>query len=188
MKRIVSILMILALCFPSAAMAANKPTSNKMQIFLDGKELIFQNSPLVYEGNTMVPFRSLFEALGVSVIYDSHSMTIRAEKDNTTINLTMGQNVAFVNSTAVKLSISPLVIKGNTYVPLRFVSQSFDYSITLRGKQIFLVSPPMVNAPMSNITPPQNPSTISAQKLTAEQIGEFSDRVVYIEALNSNGE
>lgn len=113
MKRIVSILMILALCFPSAAMAANKPTSNKMQIFLDGKELIFQNSPLVYEGNTMVPFRSLFEALGVSVIYDSHSRTIRAEKDNTTINLTMGQNVAFVNSTAVKLSVSPLVIKDH---------------------------------------------------------------------------
>lgn len=184
MKRMVSILIILVLFFPSAAMAANKPTSNKMQIFLDGKELIFPNAPLVYEGNTIVPFRSVFEALGVSVNYDSHSKTIRAHKDNTTVNLSIGQNVAFVNSNAVKLSISPLVIKGNTYVPLRFVSQSFDYSITLQGKQIFLTSPSVVSTPSSH----SYSSTIGAQNLTAEQIGEFSDRVVYIEALNSNGE
>ncbi|MDN4066678.1 trypsin-like peptidase domain-containing protein [Paenibacillus vini] len=188
MKRIVSILIILVLFFPSAAVAANKPSSNKMQIFLDDKELIFQNAPLVYEGNTMVPFRSLFEALGVSVIYDGPSKTIRAQKGNTTVNLTLGQNVAFVDNTAVKLSVSPLVVKGNTYVPLRFVSQSFDYSITLQGKQIFLASPSMVNTPSSILSPPQSSSSTVSQDLTAEQIGEFSDRVVYIEALNSNGE
>ncbi|GIO36552.1 hypothetical protein J41TS12_14130 [Paenibacillus antibioticophila] len=188
MKRIVSIIIILALFFPSTAMAANKPSSNQMQIFLDGKELIFQNAPLVYEGNTMVPFRSLFEALGVNVNYDSYSKTIRAQKDNTAVNLTIGQNVAFVNSTAAKLSIAPLVIKGATYVPLRFVSQSFDYSITLQGKQIYLTSPSMVSTASPIITPPQNSSTIAVQDLTAEQIGEFSNRVVYIEALDSNGE
>lgn len=186
-KKLLSILFVLVLFFPSTAMAANKPTGNRMQIFLDGNELKFQNAPLVYEGNTMVPFRSLFEALGVSVNYDSHSKTIRAQKENTTVNLTMGQNVAFVNSAPVKLSISPLVIKGNTYVPLRFVSQSFNYSVTFQGEQIFLASPLMTSTPSPILTPLQTSSPIAAQDLTAEQIGELSNRVVYIETLDSAG-
>ncbi|MER1956823.1 MAG: stalk domain-containing protein [Solibacillus sp.] len=85
---------------------------------------------ILYENRSLVPLRSVFEALGATVSWDGEYKRITAERhDNKKITLTVDSNKALVNGTEETIDVPAKVFNGKTYVPLRFVSQVLGASV-----------------------------------------------------------
>lgn len=116
---------LLSICFTTSPTAASPPPA----IFIDGSQLSFDVPPVIENGRTLVPVRAIFEALGASVMWDEATQTVTAAKANTVIKLTVAQNTAYKNGTAVALSTPPIAVEGRVLVPLRFVSEALGAEV-----------------------------------------------------------
>ncbi|QUL57742.1 hypothetical protein KDC22_15390 [Paenibacillus tritici] len=103
-----------------ASTAAGKP----IEVKLDDKTLSFQKAPVLDNGTTLVPFRPLFEAMGLEVGWNPSQQTVTGQKEGLTIVMTIGSKTANVNGTSVQLLQVPKIIDSYTMVPLRFVGES----------------------------------------------------------------
>ncbi|MBQ9914545.1 MAG: hypothetical protein IJO50_00225, partial [Clostridia bacterium] len=63
---------------------ANRPD---IKVTLNGELLSFPQAPILYDGNTLVPLRVIFEALSADVSWDGTTQTVTAKRDGTTISL-----------------------------------------------------------------------------------------------------
>ncbi|EFM09632.1 copper amine oxidase domain protein [Paenibacillus curdlanolyticus YK9] len=178
MKKVTLLLFIIFMLLPSMAFASEVST----QVYLDNTKLKFSNSVLEENGTTLVPFRNLFEAMGASITFDPKTSTVKAVKGSNTVQLVIGQTVAFKNGQPIKLNVAPKSVKNVTYVPLRFVSQSFDYGLSIKGKTIYITSPKGTTPTTPTTDPTTTPTTGNK---TVEEIGDLSNRVVYIEVSDS---
>ncbi|WP_058300753.1 stalk domain-containing protein [Gorillibacterium timonense] len=147
---------MLALVLASAAIlpvaaparAAVSASVGAVTILLDGYPLPFPVAPIIIKGTTLVPFRAISEALGVSVQWEQKTGRITAVKQDSTskktIILTVGSKQALVNGKAVPLALAPTVIQGSTMIPLSFFSQQFGASVswTQSTQTVTIVSPP----------------------------------------------
>lgn len=104
-----------------------------VQILLDGYPLAFSGEPMVVNGTTLVPFRSISEALGIQVTWNQAAKTISAVKgegaETIHVQLTLNSKTAKVNNTSVKLAVAPRSVTGNTLIPLSFFSQQFGAKV-----------------------------------------------------------
>jgi len=94
-----------------------------IKITLDGK--VLNASAVLENGTVSVPLRTIFESLGASVEWVSETKEIKANRDNIKVNLQIDNKTATHNGKKMELIVPPKLIKGSTYVPLRFVSESF---------------------------------------------------------------
>jgi chitodextrinase len=104
------------------------------RITVNGKALPSSVQSQNLNGRIMVPFKALFESLGTKVSWNSSTRTLRASKTN--FNMTMQANVrtATVNGKVMTLEVPPVIIRGTTYVPLRFVADSLGATVQYRAK------------------------------------------------------
>lgn len=109
-----------------AASKAKEKTkaSDPILVIVDGKPAALDQAPIMAKGTTLVPFRPIFESLGMQVKWDSKAQTVTGTNDSLQIKLTIGQPYATVNGKRVKLTTAPAIKKGGTYVPLRFVGEA----------------------------------------------------------------
>lgn len=102
-----------------------------IQVIVDGDIVNFANEkPQSFGGRTLVPMRPIFEALGAEVDYDLVHKRIFARKDNLEIELTIGDLIAKKNGAEITMDVAPLLRKGSTLVPLRFVAESLEADVT----------------------------------------------------------
>lgn len=116
---------LLAAFLLSSAISATAFAANKsITVFIDQQPVTFSNSAPVQEnGSVSVPFRTLFEKLGLQVTWDAKTKTIIGSKTGLEINLKIGSKQATVNGQAMTLTVAPKTINNVTYVPLRFISE-----------------------------------------------------------------
>lgn len=100
-----------------------------LKVTIDGKEQKYDQVPLIINEKTMVPMRSIFEALGARVEWDGKTGTVTATKDKTTIVLKLGESNAQVNGKGVALEQPPQLINEKTMVPARFVSEAMGAKV-----------------------------------------------------------
>ncbi len=103
--------------------------SSEISVLVDGVEVYYPTAPLIQNDSTLVPLRQTFEALGSKVDWDNATRTVTAEKGNTTIKLTIGNNTAYKNGNSLNISVAPQIINGSTFVPIRFVAESFGCAV-----------------------------------------------------------
>ncbi len=127
MRNGVILLLLLAqlLFFVPVAQAASPA------VILDGEVLSFDVPPFIAYGRTLVPLRTIFEALGAQVYWDEVSRTVVAEKESVkrVVSLTIGKQEAYVNNAPIKLDIPAVIVRGRTLVPLRFVSEALGATV-----------------------------------------------------------
>ena len=119
------LVLIFLLTYSTSAFAANNINVN-----INGRNLIFDNPPVMQNGTTLVPMRTIFEVLGATVIWDGNARIVTASKDDTTVSLKIDSINCTKNGQAITLSSPAKVINGSTMVPLRFVSESFSCDVT----------------------------------------------------------
>lgn len=96
-------------------------------VVLDGRNLQFPvQDPVIIDGRTLVPMRTIFEALGAEVewIDDGTTQSIVATTADTTINMAINSKVFTVNGEEKTLDVPPQLINDKTLVPIRAVSES----------------------------------------------------------------
>ena len=106
-----------------------------LSVQLSGKTLTFPDvQPFFENGRTMVPFRTVAEALGAEVGYDSG--TVSASLDGTICRFAIGGDTLTVSDRAtgkvlktVPLDASPIEKDGRTCVPVRFLAESLGLTV-----------------------------------------------------------
>ncbi len=106
-----------------------------LSVQLSGKTLTFPDvQPFFENGRTMVPFRTVAEALGAEVGYDSG--TVSASLDGTVCRFAIGGDTLTVSDRTtgkvlktVPLDASPIEKDGRTCVPVRFLAESLGLTV-----------------------------------------------------------
>ncbi|WP_051280129.1 stalk domain-containing protein [Anaerovorax odorimutans] len=93
-------------------------------------EFKFDTPPVIKEGRTLIPVRAITEGFGAEVDWNSESKEVTITKDDTTITLTLGNNVAIVNGEEVTLDTKANTMNKRTYVPLRFIMETFNKQVS----------------------------------------------------------
>ncbi|MBQ4087760.1 MAG: trypsin-like peptidase domain-containing protein [Clostridia bacterium] len=117
------------LCIPVCSNAQNAKDGADITVYLNDAPLSFDVSPIIIDGRTMVPVRTIFEALGSIVTWDVQTKSVNAEKDGTTVNLVVNSKTMFVNGKPKYLDVAPVIVDARTLVPLRAVAESFDCEV-----------------------------------------------------------
>ncbi|MGG1516737.1 NlpC/P60 family protein [Paenibacillus oryzisoli] len=83
------------------------------------------------EGILQVPLRVLSEKLGYQIGWErkENGVMVTLVNNDQAIQLTTDQEKAIVNSKWISLESSPKLYQGNTYVPLRFITETFGSPI-----------------------------------------------------------
>ncbi|WP_340400454.1 stalk domain-containing protein [Paenibacillus sp. FSL H8-0079] len=106
---------------PTQTLAKN---NEAIKVYLNGNQMNFRTAPVIEKGTTLVPFKVLFEALGMRVTWNQKLNEVVGEGNGQTIKLRIGLQFALVNGKDVSLDSAPKVVNGTTMIPLRFVSES----------------------------------------------------------------
>ena len=98
-------------------------------VIINGTPVAFDVAPQIMADRTMVPLRAVFEALGAAVDWDGVTQTVTGRREDTTIRLTIGQPTMTVNETTVALDAPAVIVNDRTLVPLRAISEGFDFAV-----------------------------------------------------------
>lgn len=118
-----------------------------ISVKLDNVALQFDAAPRVDKGVTYVPFRTVGEALGIRITWNSKTQTVKAVgsvKDQATeVLLQVGSTTATVNGTKVKLAAAPVQREGRVLIPLSSFSSQFGVGVKWdqATRTVSLVSP-----------------------------------------------
>lgn len=133
MKNILLMLVVCVLCISSTVLAGN------VNVQLNGKNIDFTDNEgnkveaQIINSRTMVPMRKIFELLGASIEWNGGNQTVLATKDDISIKLQIGNEIAEVirdgKTEKVKLDSKPVIVNNRTLVPLRFISESLEKQV-----------------------------------------------------------
>ncbi|MEW6448153.1 MAG: stalk domain-containing protein [Bacillota bacterium] len=104
---------------------------------VNGESKTLDTAPMLHKGCTMVPLRFIAESLGADVKWNPAEQKIMvaggesgpAEKTQFDVILKIGQNQALVNGALKALDAPPMLYKGCTMVPLRFIAESLGADV-----------------------------------------------------------
>ncbi|MGH2426025.1 MAG: copper amine oxidase N-terminal domain-containing protein, partial [bacterium] len=169
------ILPLVLVCTLAATLVAAGPVSAQtIRVIVDGQPVVFDQPPITIGGRVLVPLRGVFERLGAFVEWEPSTNMVTAVRSGTQIQLQIGSRRALVNGNPTLLDISPMVVRGRTLVPLRFISEALGAQVDWDpGARIVYVSsgqtgqqplprspqPPVVQPPVTP-TPPPSASVI----------------------------
>lgn len=131
MIRLFIVLVIMVALFSGITFAAGE---EPVKVTIDGKQIQFAVPPTIINGKTLVPFRTIFEALGAEVDWDNEEKIAYGAKDDTLIALQIGNKTAYVlktNGDAYELTLeaAPANIKNHTMVPARVVAETLGGTV-----------------------------------------------------------
>jgi len=133
----------LAASIPQFVPINNEP--QRIQVYIEGHKQAYAQAPVNISGNVLVPFRAIFQSLGATVKWNNSTQMVTATREGTTIILTMGSKIAYVNGAPITLSAAPQLINGSTMVPIRFVSEALggmvEWNIASNSVVIFQKNP-----------------------------------------------
>ncbi|WP_099192085.1 peptidoglycan DD-metalloendopeptidase family protein [Tepidibacter mesophilus] len=99
------------------------------EISLNGEVMTFLVEPINEKGTTLVPMRTIFEALGATVVWNSENKSVSAIKDNINVWLQLDSRIAKINNEEITLAVAPKVVNGTTLFPIKFVTETFAGNI-----------------------------------------------------------
>jgi len=138
LKRYLFIILLVTviLLTPVSALAAINAAGNlnyspaNAKVFLNGKQLTFDQEPVLVENRILVPLRIIAESLGATVEWTGLRPQVTVQKGDTVIGLNIGSNEGFTNSRQIFfLEQPPVLVNGRTMVPLRFLAETLGAKV-----------------------------------------------------------
>lgn len=160
-------------------------------VVYNGADLATTAAPVEQDGRVLIGMRDIFEAMNAAITWDSATRTVTATQGVTTVMLTIGSKVAYVNARAVALDVAAQIINESTYVPLRFVAEATGAEVrwfgvtrtveitTGAGGGMPRLDAPAGPVPSPTVTSPRpNESVGPAVTVTGRAIGGATIRIV----------
>ena len=111
-----------------------------------GKKIMFVNNepkeidvaPVIKEGRTLLPIRWVAEPLGADVGWDGTERKVTVSLGDVFIELWIGKSIARVNGVEKPIDpnnpkVVPMIIKGRTMLPVRFVAENLGADVLWDG-------------------------------------------------------
>lgn len=117
-----ALMLLLTGMLPAASAHADANTS--LPVYLDGQPLSFETPPVIEEGYSLVPLRTIFEAEGAKVSWDENTRTVTATKNDIVFTYRIGDRTALKNKDQLEMPIAGKIIDGSTMIPLRLISET----------------------------------------------------------------
>ena len=148
MRKIISVILTIAvMCFGLAVCVDATDASTARTIvltigsptmFVDGVDAEIDpgrgTTPIIENERTLLPVRAIVEAFGGTVTWDeSAPQSVELAYGNDTIQFTIDSNIAFLNGESQTLDVTPIVVNDRTMMPIRFIAESFKWSVEWNG-------------------------------------------------------
>jgi len=125
-KLIIPLITAFSLLLPSAyAMQGEEVV---ISVSVGGEKLVFEDQkPVIINGRTLIPVRSVMEALGAQVEWIDEEKSAVVSKGDTTLTLVIGDNTMRVSGSdeGTPLDAAPMLLNGRTILPIRAVAEAF---------------------------------------------------------------
>ncbi len=105
----------------------------EIKVFINGRRTEFDAPPYIVNGSTMVPMRTVLEALGAEVTWDETTASAKAVCNTVVTKFTIGSTVFSRNGASRFLPEAAALVGGRTYIPLRAISESFGFTVEWDG-------------------------------------------------------
>ncbi|QSF45689.1 copper amine oxidase N-terminal domain-containing protein [Paenibacillus tianjinensis] len=102
---------------------------NGIKLYVNGEESTSAVAPILKAGTTLVPFKAIAEALQAEVVWNAKDRSVTMTREGTTVKLFIDKKTAYVNGQEIILQVTPAIVKGNTVVPARFVSEALKATV-----------------------------------------------------------
>jgi N-acetylmuramoyl-L-alanine amidase len=175
------LLLLIALMLPTIVSAAPQSSTAGVPLFFNGKELKPEIAPRIIKDVTMVPVRIIAEELGSKVEWNQAAQKVTITKDSMKIEMVIDQRSATVNGVKNNLDSAPLLIEGNTLLPVRFIAENMGIEVNwndvkqavyLTEKSAVAVTPtdkPSIDKPVT-VANGEAVSVIKTIDMTASQL------------------
>ena len=128
MKKIIPIILSLTAVMSTSTVLAEE----NITVMLNGQAMDFDVAPIIQNDRVLVPMRAIFEELHCSVDYtdiDGRQIITAKLNENNSIGLVIGSDEMQIHNQKIKLDTAPIIVNDRTLVPLRAVSEAFDYDV-----------------------------------------------------------
>lgn len=137
MKKIISLI----LCTIAVLWSFTASAESDVSIVVDGNKIQFPDQgPVIFDGRTMVPIRSVMEALGMQVGWDAENSMVTVSNGESTVKLAINSNIMINEATDImtgevmtfesELEVAPLLINDRTCLPIRAVVEAFGIAVS----------------------------------------------------------
>lgn len=110
----------------------------RIPIISNGKVLQTDTSPIMVNDRVLVPFRAIAQSTGANVFWNANTKQVTVQKNKKVIFLTVQSSTATINDQTVTLDAPPIIYKGRTLVPIRFIAEALDANVQWTGKEVRL--------------------------------------------------
>lgn len=134
---IISVLLIITSMEAIVKAEQNYVKSNDIKIFVNNSEVKSEEKPVVIDGTTFVPVRSVVEAMGCEVVWDADQQVINFRSKTVIIAMQIGNNkISKImknknedDPEILDCPLPPRIIEGRTYIPLRDMAKAMNADV-----------------------------------------------------------
>ncbi len=110
---------------------------------VNGNKTEIKAAPVLINGRTFIPFRSIGDALHAKVEWDADTKTATYILGSSSYSLIVGSTNAYVNGKPIPVSTAPRIVGGSLMIPIRVFSDILGGSVNYENatRKITLVYP-----------------------------------------------
>ncbi len=104
--------------------------AQEVKVKVENEAVVFDASPRKINGITMVPIRTMMDAMQGSMRWAPETRTVSAWKNSRRFDFVLNSRDAMVNDKPMRMDEAPLIHKNRIYVPIKFVADAAGYIIS----------------------------------------------------------
>ncbi len=107
-----------------------------IHVYYNGTRVSFHaygQNPELLQSRTLVPLRSIFEAMGAQVEWDAATSTAVARRGKVEVKIQIGASEMQKNGAAVALDVPAQLLNDRTMVPVRVIAEAFGADVSWNG-------------------------------------------------------
>lgn len=131
--KIVALIVIVMLLVPSTILAAPQEQAfvpANIKVFINDKQILFDEEPIISNNAILLPLRKIAESLGATVKWEQSLNMVFIEKDNKKLSLSLKSNRVLYERKLFVMEQVPIVINGRILVSLRFIAAALGADLT----------------------------------------------------------
>lgn len=172
-------LLTLLLCFFISF--SNVYAKKDIKVLVNNSEISSDVSPFIVNGTTYVPIRFISQALNVEKIeWNQNSQSVIIQNGKKSMILFVNKNYFYIDNVYTKLSGSPVLKNGRTFVPLRLISETFGSTVNWDSDS-YIISIKSPNNISDNITAtkPSGSTSNNSSNTTPSTQNQYGSDAVY---------
>lgn len=124
MKKLIPLGLMLTFLLAAPAYAQQEIT-----VVVNGNSVNMENYPVIENNRTLVPFRSVLEAMGAQIDWNANTKTVTCTLGDNVVEVEIGGDNMLANGESIALDVPAKVIDNRTYVPLRAISEGLGAEV-----------------------------------------------------------